>query len=249
MSFLKSAFTLVELLVVIAVIAILIAILLPALKHAQAAAQAVTCSSNQRQLMLAFRLFAEDHKGHLPGNFVDFDNPDVEKRAWLLNSGDPITAAPEKGTIYRYLKNKNIYRCPSEDKLRVNSGVGSNGVFDYASFGVFTGANMVKIRPLSRFAYTAGKSSYLHTPIICEEEARGGINGGNIEGLHNATDRIASIHRGGGYYATLDGSIHWFREPPNSSGALSWYCIAPSGKEVSLGNYGYGIKWGWWEAQ
>src|SRR3954470_796791 len=88
------AFTLVELLVVIGIIAILIAILMPALRRAKEAASGIACSSNQRQLMMAFLLFAADHKQHLPGNFVDFQDPDTDHRSWLLNSGEPVTNAP-----------------------------------------------------------------------------------------------------------------------------------------------------------
>jgi prepilin-type N-terminal cleavage/methylation domain-containing protein len=62
----SSAFTLVELLVVIGVIAVLIAMILPALNKARAAAAKAACLSNQRQLMGAIHIYANQYRGGIP---------------------------------------------------------------------------------------------------------------------------------------------------------------------------------------
>ena len=63
----KSGFTLIELLVVISIIALLVAILLPALASARGVARSAACSTDKRQMAIAWFNYASDHDDRGPG--------------------------------------------------------------------------------------------------------------------------------------------------------------------------------------
>src|SRR3954467_3815412 len=64
----RTAFTLVELLVVIGIIALLISILLPSLAKARRAANTVKCAANLRSILQGMQIYAAQNNGAIPGS-------------------------------------------------------------------------------------------------------------------------------------------------------------------------------------
>lgn len=109
-----SAFTLVELLVVIAVIAILASLILPALSKAKAKAHSIQCMSNLRQNNLGLKMAVDDDLGRFrtdglntSGTFAmtDFFGQDsAQGNWWAANWGRPARgsicpSAPDRSAV------------------------------------------------------------------------------------------------------------------------------------------------------
>jgi prepilin-type N-terminal cleavage/methylation domain-containing protein/prepilin-type processing-associated H-X9-DG protein len=133
-----GGFTLIELLTAIAVIAVLAALLLPALASARSKGSAISCLSNERQLMLATLVYVTDFNDALPYNLgvaeirkLDAQN---EFRNWTtpvldwesVNSDNTNSSLVTEGGIGPYTsRSARIYRCPKDSvvsDLQIQAG-------------------------------------------------------------------------------------------------------------------------------
>ena len=122
----NKAFTLIELLVVIAIIAILAALLLPALAKAKENATGIACMNNNKQIMLAWSLFASDHEDRIPYASAYKSEP-TWPFAWavgvLRQTGlnEDLSFVTE-GSIKKYVGNsKDVFKCPADKAIITNN--------------------------------------------------------------------------------------------------------------------------------
>jgi hypothetical protein len=241
---------------VIGIIALLVSILLPVLGRAREAANGAKDSNNLRQIMMGAIMFANEHKGHMPGGESDKTRLNPEERDWCFGGSWTLADAPQEGTLWPYVgKTVEVYRCPSRLSTEVGiigSGY-SNGRFDYCLVKIWNGAKIAKIRHTSTFTYIDGSKADFPTPVFVEEDSKY-VNSSNIDATHCNVDPLSRHHRNkGSYYASVDGSVHWFepvkeKNPPRDQVAWDWTIRAGSGKQVSLGEW-VPVTWGWFNSQ
>ncbi len=178
-------FTLIELLVVIAIIAILAAILFPVFSKAREKARQTTCLSNVKQIGMSMLMYAEDY----------------DERYMVV---DHAAGYDWFEPLYPYVKNRQIFRCPS---YRAGAGEPES---DYVINGLFAhGASMAQIDD------TAGQ-------ITIAERAAGlseaGYHpwpdtGGDWDDLSTYSEFKSHIattrHNNGSNYGFADGHAKW----------------------------------------
>jgi len=123
----SAAFTLIELLVVIAVLGILAGLLLPVLGQAKSKGYSISCLNNEKQLILAWQLYADEHEDRVAPNFgaaqVQQEIANGTYRNWVndvldwssINSQNTNSTLLFAGGIGPYLGGvENVYRCPND---------------------------------------------------------------------------------------------------------------------------------------
>ncbi len=183
-----QGFTLIELLVVIAIIAILAAILFPVFAKAREKARSSSCQSNLKQLGTSMTMYVQDYDERYPG-VARGDQAAVTGSnygCWILGGWIPPATDVNQGGLAPYVKNKQVYICPS-DIYAQNKGISYSMNYRYEF--------------LSMAAVTSPATSCL---FMDESQS---LNDGCFAG-----DQPTFIHNEGCNMAFSDGHVKW-RKP------------------------------------
>jgi prepilin-type N-terminal cleavage/methylation domain-containing protein/prepilin-type processing-associated H-X9-DG protein len=121
-----EAFTLIELLVVIAILAVLAALLLPVISRTRSSARGIQCLNNNRQLMMAWRMYVEESADLLPnskGGPYQWMSGTLDYNPGNRSNWDPSVDIM-KSPLWSYCgKDAAVFKCPADPSVVEVQGV------------------------------------------------------------------------------------------------------------------------------
>jgi prepilin-type N-terminal cleavage/methylation domain-containing protein/prepilin-type processing-associated H-X9-DG protein len=210
----RRGFTLIELLVVIAIIAILAAILFPVFAKAREKARQSSCSSNLKQIALAAMQYAQDYDERTP-------YPTGAGMGWagttgtmtcagcfhLYESGQVTAAGPRYEPFQPYIKNRQVWWCPSTNSYRSYAW---NRGGEARSMGVFTAPSQTLMFADGGGRGTAnGDISWLTTNWTDQNTDRDCCTNMSNVGPANHKHWVGSPHNDGANVSFWDGHVKW----------------------------------------
>lgn len=191
----KRGFTLIELLVVIAIIAILAAILFPVFARARENARKSTCQSNLKQMATAALQYAQDYDETMVRTNIFLGGSTYHGWVWLLQP---------------YVKNTEIFTCPSRPSAKWNGSATTYANFGYGFFGIQNVANggpSLAARSLAEIKAPSDVVMFGDSPsnlwyVIDWDDVATDDNGGAAEARHSD----------GANFAFADGHVKWVKD-------------------------------------
>jgi prepilin-type N-terminal cleavage/methylation domain-containing protein/prepilin-type processing-associated H-X9-DG protein len=195
-------FTLIELLVVVAIIAILAAILFPVFGRAKAKAKAMSCLSNIKEITLGCLMYADDYD-ECTG--VDDHGPRGANYTWVSQ-------------VYPYLRNDEIFGCPSNTYKYRQDTRGAWNTRYYGSYAV----NMSR-HGTTTDGLTGSGEIYCYRPLGTIQYPAQCLMIGEVEGANNGpagmwrtwaglTPDACFLHNEGTNVGFFDGHAKWVNE-------------------------------------
>jgi prepilin-type N-terminal cleavage/methylation domain-containing protein/prepilin-type processing-associated H-X9-DG protein len=212
---LKRGFTLIELLVVIAIIAILAAILFPVFAKAREKARQASCTSNEKQIMLALLMYAQDYDERLPV-------PRTGKGCGGLPDCNHAPWSQWSFLVQPYTKNTQLFICPS---------IGTGRDASQCCGGSAAAPNRVVVSSYgmnNRFCGGCGYNDWCTTPKIkapAEQIVIGETTNADCNiwcAPTKGNNCFQTPHNGGANYAFLDGHVKWYRPEATIDPVFLW---------------------------
>ena len=189
----RKGFTLIELLVVIAIIAILAAILFPVFARAREKARQTSCASNLKQIDLGMLMYAQDYDGKIIATCAGCGNPP------FITGHQGDGGAQALSYYYPYIKNEQLYQCPSAEHRHCYGQV----VWNPTAGGMVNSG-----KALDRIAgdNTKGPAGVI---IITEGWNVFFWDWGDEDGQGSLWGRVGDWHNQGVNCAYVDGHVKW----------------------------------------
>lgn len=210
-------FNLIELLVVIAIIAILAALLFPVLALAKEKAWRTTCLNNQKQLNLAWQVYADENGGALPLNGWDFRSAgavESPSNSWVTGNASLDTNATTitSGSLFPYVKDPGVYKCPADLSLVLATTVPTWRSYSLSCYlgGPLEDTEDFGIKPLTH----ANEIQKTSATLSFIEEDISTIDDGHFL-YSSATNQWMNVpawrHRNGDTLAFADGHVEYWK--------------------------------------